>query len=458
MQLLKPAYIRRHFYRDLFALVTPIVIQNLISSGVDTADVVMLNSVSQTALSASSLANQVMFILHIVYYGLSSALTILAAQYWGSGNRKVISRIFGLGLMVSMSVSTLFSVLALTVPESVMTVWTNDPELIRAGASYLRYVAPAYFFMGITQVYLAIMRSCERVKLSTAVTGSTLLLNVCLNAVLIFGLLGAPRMGIEGAALATSIARGIELVVCIADASRQKVMPLGPRVMFRFDRQLVGDFGRYSLPAFINDAAWGLATSMFSVIMGHLGSDVVAANTVVTVVRNLLTTVGFGIASAASIMIGKELGEDRIDAARDDSRAVLHTAVLVSLATGVLLALISPFVPRFANVTETAKDYLRIMQVISIFYQMGQIVNTVLIAALFRAGGSSRTGMIIDVATMWVYAVPLGLLAAFVWKLPPMVVYALLCTDEFVKLLPAILFYRTGKWLRNLTRPDTETV
>ncbi len=447
---------REGFYQELWKLVLPIVIQNLISSAVGTADVMMLGIVGQSALSGASLAGQVAFILNVVYFGMNSAVVILASQYWGKGDYKTISKIFGIGLIISVSISTFFSVFAFVSPARLMSIWTNDPELIEIGAGYLRFVAMSYFFMGISQTYLAVMKSCERVKLSTIVSGATLILNVCMNAVLIFGLFGAPRMGVQGAALATSIARGIELTVCIIDAVKQSMIPIAPNVVFAIPGALVHDFIKYSMPAFINDTAWVLATSMFSVIMGRLGSDIVAANSVVTTIRNLMTVVGFAIASGAAIMLGKELGENRIEQAREDAASVVRLSVVVSLLTGVVLAVITPIVPYLVDISEMARGYLRIMQVISIFYQMGQVINTVMIASLFRAGGHSKTGMLIDIIAMWGYAVPLGLLAAFVLKLPAIVVYMLLCTDEFVKLPVVIPIYKSGKWLNNLTREIPE--
>ena len=326
------------------------------------------------------------------------------------------------------------------------------PELASAGSSYLRWVAFSYFFMGITQPYLSVMKSCERVKMTTAVSVFTLCLNVVLNAVLIFGLCGLPQMGITGAALATSIARGVELLICLWDYARQKVFPRGVVLMFSIPRELVGDFGRYCLPAFINDAMWGLAFNMNSVIMGHLGSDIVAANSIVTVARDLVTTVGFGIAAASSIMLGKEIGSGNLSLARRDASSLLRTTVVVGVFEGLILLVISPIIPMFFKLSPTAAGYLRVMLPVNTVYQMGQIVNTLLIASLFRCGGDSSYGMKLDILCMWCFAVPLGLVSAFVLKLPPLVVYLLMCTDEFAKMPFALKHYFDGEWVRNLTR------
>ena len=446
---------RDGFYRELFVLVLPIVIQNLISSAVNMADVVMLGRVDQTSLAASSLAGQVMFLLYIVYFGLNSAMTILAAQYWGKKDTRTISKILGIGLIISLFFSALTALLAWFAPRAVISVWTNVPELVEAGARYLRWVALSYIFTGIVQPYLSILKSCERVSFSTAVTAGTLGINVVLNALLIFGLGPFPRMGIIGAALATTISWGVGLAVCIVDFLRQTILPRELGNMFRIPRVLVSDFVRYSLPAFINDAMWGLAFNMNSIIMGHLGSDIVAANSVVTVARDLVSVVGFGIAAAASILLGKEIGENRLETARQDAASILRTAVLSGVLSGLVLLMLSPLIPGLVKISPTAAHYLRVMLLINTVYQLGQVVNTVLIASLFRCGGDSKYGMILDVSCMWGFAVPLGLISAFVLKLPPLTVYLLMCTDEFAKMPFALHHYRSGNWIRNLTREMT---
>ena len=443
---------REGFYNKLFTLLLPIVIQNLITSAVSMADVVMLGQVNQTVLSASSLASQVQFILNIVYFGLASALTILASQYWGRRDRKTVARIFGIGLIISVPVSTAVCIFAAFFPYTVIRIWTNVPALIDAGADYLRWAALSYFFMGFTQPYLSIMKSCERVSMETRVSVLALGLNVILNALLIFGLFGLPQMGICGAALATAISRFVELVICLVDFLHQKIMPRHPVNMFTIPRSLVSDFVRYSLPAFINDAMWGLAFNMNSIIMGHLGSDIVAANSIVTVARDLITTVGFGISAASSILLGVELGADQIKRAREDAASIMQVTVIVSIVQGLVLLVLSPVIPGFAKLSSKAVGYLRVMLPINCVYQMGQMINTVLIASLFRCGGDSRYGMKLDIICMWCFAVPLGLISAFVLKLPPLIVYICMCTDEFAKMPFALKHYKSGEWIRNLTR------
>ena len=447
---------RKGFYRELFVLVIPIVVQNLIASSVTVADTLMLGNVDQTSLSASGLAGQLMFLINVMFFGLNSAITILASQYWGKKDVKVISKILGMGLIIAMAVTVTFSALAFFVPERVMWVWTDDPELIAAGAVYLRYVAPSYIFLGIFQPYISILKSCERVVFSTVISTIALLVNVVMNFFLIFGYGPFPELGISGAAIATSLSCGSGALLCIIDFLRQKVIPKDLRLMFAIPYALVSDFFRYSLPAFVNDVMWGLAFTVNSIIMGHLGSDIVAANAVVSSIRDLVTVVGFGIASAASIMLGKQIGENRLDRAKEDASSIVRVAIFSGIISGFVLLCMSPFVPGLVDITEVAAGYLRVMLLINIAYQMGQIINTVLIASIFRCGGNSKYGMFLDIITMWFFAVPLGLISAFVLKLPPLNVYILMCTDEFAKMPFAVKHYLKGGWVKNITRDKLE--
>ncbi|MBQ3861497.1 MAG: MATE family efflux transporter, partial [Clostridia bacterium] len=407
---------------------------------------------NQTALSASSLAGQVQFILNFIFFGLTSSVTILAAQYWGKGDRRVLAKILGLGLYISLFFTTAAAVLCLTVPRAVMTFWTNEAELVEVGARYLRLVAPSYLFAGLTQPYLAVTKSCERVTFSMGLSIVTLGLNVILNAVLIFGLAGFPELGIEGAAIATSVSRGVELLICLWDFLHQKTFPRSPAVVFALPKTLIADFGKYALPAFVNDILWGFAYNMNSVIMGHLGTDIVAANSIVTVVRELVTTVGFGMSSAAAIMLGKALGERKPEKALSDSSSLFRTTLLCGLVCGVILVAVTPLIPHIAKVSDTAASYMKVMMLLGAVYQIGQLVNTLVIAAILRCGGDTKFGMALDIITMWGWAVPVGLLTAFVFRLPPLVVYAFMCTDEFVKMPFALARFKSGKWLNNITR------
>lgn len=440
------------FYHNIFKLVLPIIIQNLLSAAVSSADVIMLNYVGQSAISAVSLATQYTSVLFMVFYGLGTGLTMLSAQYFGKGDLHAIEAIEGIALRFSITISVLFSASALICPQLMMRLFTNDAQLITLGASYLRCVSLSYLCWGIIEVYLATLRSIGRVAVSTALNMLAFLLNIFLNAVFIFGLFGAPKLGVMGVAIATSISRLVELVGCILVSTRSRDIHMRPSYMFIHSPLLQKDFIHLSLPALGNDISWGVAFSMYSVILGHLGTDVVAANSLVTVVRNFGTIFCFSIASAGGILLGNTIGQNRILAARSDAKKLMKLTVISGAIGGLIILAITPFVLKHATLNADSMHYLKYMLLINSYYVMGAAVNTTLIAGAFRAGGDSRFGFICDTIDMWCYAVPLGFLAAFVFKLPVMWVYFLLCTDEFVKWPWVIKHYLSGKWLRNITR------
>lgn len=446
------------FHRNMARLAIPIVLQNLVTTAVSSADVIMLGFVSQDALAAGSLASQIMFILNLVYAGISSGVVMLAAQYWGKQDTRTIERIMGIAMRLSILVSAVFFVLACFFPSLLMRVFTNDETLIATGISYLKVVSFSYLFMSVSQVYLCTMRAIERVIFATAANGSALVLNIILNAVFIFGLLGAPKLGIMGVALATSISRGIELLICLIDNITSCIAGGSSGIHFHIgtlweqNKILFSDFLHYSLPAFGNEVVWGVAFSMYSVIMGHLGSDIVAANAVVVVARNLGTVACFGIANAGAILLGKSIGAGRMETVKADASRFCRVTFIAGILGGIVIFLLRPLFLNMADLTQTAQGYLNIMLFINMYYVLGQAMNTSVICGIFRSGGDSRWGFICDTIDMWVYAVPLGFVAAFVLKPPPMWVYFLICTDEFVKMPFVYRHYKSCKWLKNITR------
>jgi len=449
---------KRAFYRRTAAITAPIALQNFMDAAVSSADVIMLSFVSQTALAASSLAGQVAFVLQMLLYGISSGASVLSAQYWGRGDRQAVERVMALSLRVTLMISFLFTLAAAAMPGLIMRIFTADAALIGAGAGYLRAVSASYLLGGFATVYLSVMRSVERVRMSAAVHCSAVVMNVALNACFIFGLGPFPKLGIVGVALATSITRLAEAAVCLVDGRLCRVIRLRWRHFVARGGQLMRDFVRYSVPAAANDIIWGLAFSVYSIILGHLSSDIVAANSVASVVRNLGTVVCFGVSSSAAIILGKELGDNRLERARVYARRFAALSVWTAVAGGALILLGRPLVLRFMHyyvtVTDTVRSELSLMLLINSYYIIGQSVNTMLICGIFRAGGDVNFGLRCDIIAMWGYAVPVGLLCAFALRLPEMWVYFILCLDEFVKMPVVVAHYRKGGWARNITRED----
>lgn len=442
------------FYRQIFRLAIPIIIQNLLSAAVNSADVIMLNYVGQSSISAVSLAANYSNILFMVYYGIGTGASLLCSQYSGKNNYPAIHAVEGIALRFSVGISILVALIAFTMPQRMMQLFTTDPELISIGASYLRIMGITYICWGISEIYLAVLRSIGRVTISMVLNVLAFGLNIFLNAVFIFGLFGAPKLGATGVAIATAASRTIQLLSCVIVSLLSKDVKLNPAYMFVRSKSLFRDFIRLSLPALGNDLSWSVAFSMYSVILGHLGTDAVAANSLVTVVRNIGSVFCFAIASAGTILLGQIMGRGDLEKSKKYASRMLRLTVITGALGGVIVLAVTPFVLKFASLNETAMHYLKYMLLINSYYIMGSAVNTALIAGVFRAGGDTKFGLICDTVDMWVYAVPLGFFAAFVLKLPVLWVYFLLCTDEFVKWPWVLHHYRKGEWAKNITRED----
>ena len=421
----------------MLKLTIPIIIQNLLSAAVNSADVIMLNYVGQSAISAVSLAANYSNILFMVYYGLGTGASLLCAQYFGKNNMQAIHAIEGIALRFSIIISGIVALIAFTAPQLMMKIFTSDQKLISIGSSYLRIMGITYLCWGITEVYLAILRSIGRVTISMALNMLAFILNIILNATFIFGLFGAPKLGATGVAIATAASRLIELAACVIVSFLSKDVKLNLTFMFIRSKVLFGDFVRLSLPA-----------------LGHLGTDAVAANSLVTVVRNIGSVFCFAIASAGTILLGNVMGKGDLEKSKVYASRMLKMTIIAGAIGGVIVFAITPLVLRFASLSDGAMHYLKYMLLINTYYIMGSAVNTALIAGVFRAGGDTKFGLICDTIDMWVYAVPLGFFAAFVLKLPVLWVYFLLCTDEFVKWPWVFHHYRQGKWAQNITRED----
>lgn len=446
---------RREFYKNVLRLILPLAIQNLINVGVSAADVIMLGKVGETVLSGVSLAGQIPFVLNLIFFGLTSGACVLTAQYWGKQDVPMIEKILGLTLKIAFLVSGIFTVLGLFIPDYLLRIFTSDEAVIREGVRYLRVVSVAFLFTGITMSYLNIMRSVERVFISTIVYFISLCLNIVLNALFIFGYGKIPAMGIAGAALATVSARGIELVLVLFYAFfyNHQIRIRWSCIGFGFHNPvLLKDFIHYSMPVTLNELMWGGGYSANAAIIGHLGQAAVAASSVAQVVRQLAMVIALGVANAAAIMIGKTIG------AGDEKKAVLYSKRLIGMSAmaGVggmsLILFLIPVITRFLHLSHTANEYLVFMLFVMSYYMLAQSFNTTFVVGIFRGGGDTRFGLFIDVSTMWGCSIILGALAAFVWKLPVRAVYVLLMSDELFKIPLCIYRYQSKKWLTNVTR------
>ena len=448
---------RSSLMKVLWKLMLPIVLQNLLSAVVSTADVLMLTHVSQAALSASSLAGQVTFVLTLFYFGLSTGASVLAAQYWGKGDAETISRVQGLSLRYSCAVSFLFFLAALLMPERLMGIFTQDELLIAYGAGYLRFVSVSYLMMGVSQMLLAVMKSMEQTKISAQISAACLLSNILLNAVSIYMLFpNDPYEALCGVATATSLACIIEVLLCLITLKKGKGSKTAFRDVLHTDFRLRRDFMKCTLPVQANYLIWGCATAAIAAILGHISSDVVAANSLASTLRNLVIVGCGGFGTAGSILIGKLLGQSDFDSARWVGKRIFSGSLLLGAVSGFILLLLYFPCRMLVPLEADAEALFRGMLLVNAVYCIGKSFNSNLVGGVFCAGGDTRFGLVCDAVSMWCVILPLGYLSAFVWSWPPLVVYAVLCMDEFVKLPFVAVRFRQYKWLKNLTDQQGE--
>ena len=448
----------KELYKKVWVVSLPIIFQNVIDAAVNSADVLMLNYVGQDAISAVSLASSLVSILFMFLYGIGTGIAMLAAQYYGKGDLKTIEKVEGIGLKFALSVAILGAIACVSVPRLLMRIYTSEDALIELGAKYLVFIAPGLIFWAISAVYMSILRCIGKVSTSTVLEAIALICNVALNAVFIFGLFGIPRLGVVGVAVATTISRLIQLIGCIIVSASKPGVALTFMTMFQRHKALEKDFITMAMPAIGNDLAWSVAFSAYSAIIGHLGSDAVAAYSIVNVVRNLGCIMCYGIGAASGIIVGQILGEGSMEDGIKTGHICLRLSIITGIIGGLVVLAIMPIVLKIesASFTPEALDYLKFMLLVNTYYITGTSVNTCLIAGVFRAGGDSKFGFKCDIIDMWAYAVPLGLLAAFVLKLPVKVVYFLLCTDEFVKWPWVFKHFYSHKWAQNIPREDID--
>ena len=440
---------KRSLRKEIVRLAFPIALQQFMTALVGACDAIMLGKLSQDAMSAVSLATQVTFVFNLFMFAFMAGENMFVAQYYGKGDYTGISQVFSLVTKICGCIAVVFLAGTLFFPEQLMRILTNEETLIVLGSEYLRVIGISYVFSGIAQTFLAIMKNCGAVNMSTLINGVLVILNIALNAVFIFGLSGFPKMGIKGAALATVLATVVQFLWSVGYVlCRIRAVKFSLRSC---EKKLFGRFWQKAVPLLINNLAWGIGFSMYSVIMGHLGTDAVAANGIANISKNLVVCFCLGLGNAGSIIVGNRLGADRLQEAKEVGETLTKTAIIAGIVSGLVLIALSPFITKMVDLTPTARGYLQKMLLISSYYIAGKSVNCMTIGGIFAAGGDSKFGMLCDSVTLWCIIVPLGCICAFILKLPVMIVYFVLNLDEIIKLPVVYKHYKKYKWIKNLT-------
>lgn len=448
----------KSFYKNVMAITLPITMQNLISVALSLADSVMLGRADDKGilLSASSLANQPFFLLAVITFGISGAATVLISQYWGKRDMSSIRKILSMIMKISFAFSLLAGMAVLIFPKQVLGLYSNNETIIESGVKYLRIIGYAYFFYGVTNTTICAIRSVEIVKISVVVNISSFVTNVFLNWVLIFGNLGAPALGIEGAAIATLIARIVEFIIIVV-----YLFVIDKRIDFKlkhlclFNKELFKDLVKYGSPVAVVEVLWSFGMTVQSAVIGHIDyalGDPVAANAIMGVVQQLSTVAIFGVANAAAVLVGKAIGEDDFETAKLRANTFKYIFVIFGvLACFVILAVKDIAVSFYTVPEETkilAKELMIVMALQSVFVA---ISNGALVGTL-RGAGDTKFCLYSDMLTIWGVSVPLAFVSAFVFKLPVPLVLCLMRLDEVIKTIACWIRMSGDKWLNSVTR------
>lgn len=445
------------FWRIALKLAFPVAMQNLLTSSFILVDTIMVGQLGDLSLSAVGMAGQFGWFLNMITFGMCSGAAVFISQYWGAKDTAGIRRTYGIAVVSVCLISALFFVIGLLFPEGVVRIFNREPDVVEAGAAYLRIACWSYLATGVNMVFCIVLRSTENVKLPMYVSLVTTVLNAFMDYGLIFGAFGMPEMGIRGAALATVISAWAGPVLILAVSAIQRNMLISPiKELFGFNKRSIAEYYEKATPVIINETLWGLGTLLFSVIFANLGYQYYAAVTIFRTFENIAFVFFIGLCNASSIMVGKNVGAGHIKRAVEDSRRFVLFVSLCSVLTGVLIIIFRFQLASVFNLSGSiTPETLKLTASLLLVYGIELPVRNlpyILIVGTFRPGGDTRIGMKLDLLSLWLCSVPLTTLAAFVFKLPFIAVFAIMyVAEDYLKVILCIKHYFTYSWLRPVT-------
>lgn len=442
----------RKFNKKLFTLVLPIAFQNLMHALVGATDAFILGLIDQDSMAAVSLATQIEFVMGLFVSAIITGTSVLASQYYGKGDLKTVQTLFSSSIRYTLLISTVFFLLTFFIPTHLMRIYTNDENLIRIGAGYLKTVSWSYLLSGVARSYLCIMKISERTFPCAVISIVVVVSDMVLDAFFVLGLFGFPRLGAVGSAVSSVIVLGIQFIWVIADSLTKNHIRPNFKAFFTVSPALERDLWKIASPAIINNLIWGIGFSSYSAISGHLGSDAAAASSLGNVIKELISCLCYGLGSGADVIIGHALGRNDMEQAKLYGSRLSKFAVLCGIISALILLLLRPVLLNLFVLSDIARGYLQQMLVICAVYMFAKSLNVIVVCGIFAAGGDIAYDAISTGISMWLFSIPLGFLAAFVFHWPVIVVYLIISADEIIKIPWIYPRYKKYIWLKNLTR------
>ena len=443
----------RNFYKQFFSMLFFIAGQNLIVFSVNLADNVMLGNFSENALSGVALANQVQFLLQMVVNGVGEGVVVIASQYWGKRETEPIRHVTGIGMRVAMVTGVIFLLAGLLIPEFILGLLSTDQAIIAEGVKYMRIISFSYLVFCMSSVLLATMRSVENVRIGMAVSSSALVINVFLNYCLIFGRFGFPRLGVEGAALATLIARTAELVIVMVYAARvDKKLGMKMKDLLSSSAAIVRDYKKHATPVILSGFSWGVAMFMQTAVLGRMGSASVAANSIASSLFSVVSVVCYGSGNAASVYTGKLVGAGDLHKVRESTRTLQVIFLVIGALSGLMVYACRDLIISIYNVQPATQELARQFITVLAVTIVGTSYQVACLTGIVRGGGHTKFVFYNDLIFMWGLVLPLSFMGAFVWKLSPAVVFIFLKCDQILKCFVAVVEVNSYRWIKKLTR------
>ncbi len=441
----------KRFWKKVLYIGFPVAIQNLINTTVNMVDTFMIGSLGDEYVSAVGLATKVFFVMNLLIFGIVSGSSVLLSQYYGKRDDYNLNKTFGFMMILSLLGSLLFFLAAMIIPSNLMMIFTKSDKLIEIGTPYLRIVSISYLFTAFSMAASGLLRSINKTKAPMIFTIISVFINIFFNYIFIFGKLGAPEMLANGAAIGTIIARIFEfsaILLYLIFAKRD--VKLSFKEMSHIDSFTIKKNLKFALPVIINELGWGLGTTMYSVIYGHMSDNVVAAMTIATALEDLVYALLFGVSTACAVIVGNQLGANDLEGAQKTAKRLLIAGIgLSAILAVILILLINPYILLYKANEEVVSDIKKVCIAYAIFMPI-RTFNLIMIVGILRSGGDTLFCMIMELGSLWGVGITLGSIGAFVFHLDVLYVYLLFETEQIVKVIIGLFRYRQKKWVRNI--------
>lgn len=445
------------FIKNLRNIAIPVALQNLVLSSVNLADVFMVGKLGEAPLAALGLANQIMFLMILLLFGINSGAGVFVSQFWGDKNIRAIQKVLGIALASALASSGFFWILTQTIPHHLIRVYSPDTEVIDIGSRYLRIVGWSYVATAVTFVFNIQSRNIERAKVGLYSSIMTLLVNVSLNYLLIFGRFGFPALGVEGAAIATLIARLLECIFVVTFIYvRRSPLRAHHSVMFSWDKEFLRRYRRTTTPVLLNEMIWAVGITSYSMIYARMSTTAIAVVNIVGSVEKIIFSGFIGVANATAVMVGKKIGEKREDLAVTYAYRLGGLSFILGAMGSVILFVIARPIINIYEIGEDVKVLVRYTMYTLCFFLPFKSFNATNVVGILRAGGDTKYCLIMDVAALWLVGIPLSFIGGLKMGLPIFIVFALAMSEEFLKFGVGVRRVLSRKWVRNLTEEFRE--